>query len=69
MPTVLQILKPIETPSYFPIQIPGGLTTFPFMEFQAGKLLTFLVVAQVITLVAAHKLLWVFIPVLCQVLH
>ena len=39
------------------------------LNFQARNLITFLVVAQVISLVAVHKLLWVLIPVLCQVLH
>ena len=40
-----------------------------FQECQARKNLTFLVVAQVITLVAFHQLLLVCIPVIFQVLH
>ena len=45
MPTVLQILKPIETPSHFPNQEPGGVPTLTLLEFQARNLLKFLVEA------------------------
>ena len=52
MPSVLQSLNPIGTPSRFPTQQLGVVPTFPLLECQARKLLTLLVVAQAITLVA-----------------
>ena len=57
IPIVFKSLNPRGTPSHFHNQQPVGLHTFPLMECQAIKLLTFLVVAQVITLVAVHQLL------------
>ena len=57
MPIVLQILNPSGTPSTFPTQQPSAVPTFPLMEFQARKLLTFLVASQVISLVTVHKFL------------
>ena len=57
VPTILQVLKLSGTPSHFTTQQQGGVPTFPFLEFQARKVLTFLVVVQMITLVAVHQFL------------
>ena len=57
MPTVLKMLKPSLTPSHFSNQQQGVVPTLPLLKFQARKLLTFLVVAPVITLWAVHQLL------------
>ena len=65
---MLQILNPSGTPSHFTTQQSGVVPTLPLLKFQARKILTLLVVAQVITPVAVYQL-WVCIPVLCQVLH
>ena len=69
MTTVLKILKPSGTPSHFPTQQPGEVPILPLLEFQARKILTLLVVSQVITLAAVHKFLLVCTTVLYQVLH
>ena len=69
MTTMLQIFKPSGTLGHFPNQQPNKVPILDLLEFQARNLLTFLVVAQVITLVAVHHLLRVCIPFLCQVLH
>ena len=69
IPTVLQSLNTSVTPSHFPNQQPSGVHTMPLMEFQAINLLTFPIVAKVISLVTVHQLLWVCIPLLCQVLN
>ena len=69
MITVLQIFKPSGTPGHFPTQRPGGVPILNLLECQARNLLSFLVVAQVITLVAVYQLICVWIPVLCQVLY
>ena len=47
----------IVHPSHFPTQKPSGVPTFPLLEFEAINILTFLVVAQVITLVLVHHFL------------
>ena len=47
---MLQSLKPSGSSSRFATQQPGGVPTFTLLECQARKILTFLVVAQVITL-------------------
>ena len=69
MPTALKILKPSGTRRDLPTKQPGGVHTLTPLEWQARKILTFLVVAQVITLVKFHQLLLVCIPVLWQVLN
>ena len=63
---VIQWLKPSGTPSHFPNQQPSEVPTLPLLERQARNFLTFLVVDQVITLVAVHQLIWVCIPFICQ---
>ena len=57
MATVLQSLSPSVTPIHFTTQQPGRVPTLTLAELQARKLLTFLVVAQVITIVVVYKLL------------
>ena len=57
MNIVLQILKPSVTPCNFITQQPSGEPTLNLLEYQARNLLKFLVVDQVITLVAVHKLI------------
>ena len=57
MLTVLQSLKQSVTPIHLPTQQPGGVPTLTFLEFQARKILIFLVAVQVITLVKFHQLL------------
>ena len=57
MPTVLKILKLSGTPSYLTSQELGVVSTLNLLEFQARNIPTFLLVAQVITVVAVHQLL------------
>ena len=54
MPTVLQIFKPSGTLIHFSTQQPSVLRTLPLLEYQARSLLVFLVVEQLIILVAVH---------------
>ena len=56
MTTVLQIFNTSETTRNFTSQQPGGVPTLLFLELQARKILTFLVVAQVINIVIVHQL-------------
>ena len=56
MTTVLQILNPSGTPSHFTTQQSGVVPTLPLLKFQTRKILTLLVVAQVITPVAVYQL-------------
>ena len=42
---------------------------FPLIQFKARDLLTFLVVSQVTNILAVHKLVWLCIPFLFQVLN
>ena len=46
-----------------------GYLPFPLLKFQAINLPILLVVAQLISLVAVHKLIWVCTPLLFQVLN
>ena len=55
--TMLQILKTCGILSNFNTKQPGGVISFNLLEYQTRNLLTFQVVAQVITLVEFNQLI------------